>query len=239
MAIFITSQVETCYMDENGNRIAIKLKNKNNFLTNLKKFCLKLIKIVAVANNPDDTDKNDAKAKAVFDSFKLTGFDFKEQVVLDNRNAQNAETILKDADLVILSGGKCLCQLNFFKRIKLKNLIKKYNLLTIGNSSGSMNLCKTVANFPEEECDLSEPRWLKGLGLFNEIIMPHFDGKKYQFEIEIDLVNDYILPFSKGRRFIAIPNGSYIVVDGKKVEYFGKFYEISDGKIVEMKNCKK
>lgn len=126
-----------------------------------------------------------------------------------------------------------MCQLNFFNQINLKEILKNFDGLLIGISAGTMNLCKTVANFPEEECDLAEPRWLEGLGFYDKTVIPHFDGEnlKYQIECEIDLVKDWILPMSFKEPFIGIPNDSYILIDGNKIKFYGNMYLIDAGKV--------
>ncbi len=237
MAIFLTSQLNTHYKDENGNRISIPLEDENKFLTNLRKHLKKTNRIVYVANNPNNIEENDIRVVPFFDSFEKTGFHFKEKILLDRRNKSQAKEILSNADLIILSGGKCLCELNFFNEIGLKEILKNFDITTIGISAGSMNLCKIVNNFPEELVDMSEPRWLNGLEFYDGIIIPHFDGKnkKYQFETEIDLINDYVLPMSKEKEFLGIPNGSYILIDKNKVEYYGDMYKISNGKVKKHK----
>lgn len=238
MAIILASCLDNNTVDEFGNRIPHKIVNENNILTNIKKFVKNVNKVVYVANNPIEFENNDSRAKTNFESLDMSGLKFKEKILLDKRNFKDYKNILAGADLIILSGGKCLCQNKFFKKIKLKKFLKNYNGLTIGISAGTMNLCKMVANFPEELADIKEPRWFKGINIFNGIIIPHFDGenKKYEFECnEVDIVNDYILPMSNKKDLIGIPNKSYILIDNDKVEYFGLSYNISKG-IVQKRN---
>lgn len=235
MAIFLTSLLKTHIKDENGIKHPMPIENENDILTNIKKYLRGTNRMVYVANDPNNIDENEIRIIPVFQSFDLTGLKFKEKILLDCRNQKHAREILLGADLIILSGGKCPCQINFFKKIGLKRILKKYQGIVIGISAGSMNLCKTVANFPEELVDLKQPRWLKGLGKTDEIIIPHFDGetKTYQIDCdEIDLINDYVLPMSHKRDFIGIPNGSYILIDNdSKVHYYGNMYVISKGEV--------
>ena len=234
MTLFLTSTINTYYKDENGNKIAIPVEDENLILTNLKKFLKKKNRLVYVANDPNNIEKNESRIKVLCESFDKSGLKFKEKILLDSRNKHKAKEILSGADLVILSGGKCLRQLEFFNEINLKEIIKEHNLLTIGISAGSMNLCNIVANFPEETSDLGEPLWVNGLGFYDGIFIPHFDGetKTYQIEdVEIDVVNDYVLPLSKEKELIGVPNGSYILINDNKVSYYGKIYKILNGKI--------
>ena len=119
----------------------------------------------------------------------------------------------------------------------MKEIFNNYKGLVIGVSAGTMNLCKTVANFPEELVDLDEPRWLSGLGFYDGIVIPHFDGENIAYQIpcdEIDVVNDYILPLSKDKEFIGLPNGSYVLIDNNgSVNYYGDVYKISNGAVTK------
>ena len=236
MVFMLTSCIETHIKEENGNKIAIPIPDTNQVLTNIKKYLKDTKRIVYVANNPANFEENDLRTSCFFESFELSGLNFDEKIVLDNRNIKDAKNILNGADLIILSGGKILCQLKFFKKIKLKKILKNHDGLCIGISVGTMNLGKIVANFPEELADLNEKRFVKGLGFFDKIIIPHFDGenKVYQIECnEIDVVRDYILPLSKGKSFIGLPNGSYVLVDGQNTTYFGDCYEIADDNVTK------
>ncbi len=126
----------------------------------------------------------------------------------------------------------------------MKKLLENFKGLVIGISAGTMNLCKTIYNFPEEISDLDEPRWFDGLGFCDDIIIPHFDGenKIYQLDFEglLNVVDDYVLPASYEKDFIGITNNSYILVDndGNK-QYFGPTYKISKGNVTKMKNTKR
>lgn len=240
MTFILTSRLVTHRHNEDGSRTPTKIKNKNKILTNIKKNLKAKNRLVWVCNDPNNTIENDTRSALVFKSFDLTfkKEPFKEKIVLDSRNKSNAKEILENADIIILSGGKCLCQQNFFKEINLKNILKNFKGIVIGTSAGTMNLCETVANFPEELADLDEPRWFEGLGFCDEIIIPHFDGKTKTYQIpldEIDIVNDYILPMSKEKDFLGIPNGSYLLVDdGGNKKLYGKCYKISKGEVTRL-----
>jgi len=235
---FLTSYLKTHIKDEQNNRISIPLDNENNILTNIKKYLNGNKRIVYVANHPGFLEENDIKAKTTFESFDKTGIFFEEKFILDNRNKEKAQEIISKANLVILNGGKCLCQNNFFKEINLKDIFANFNGLVIGISAGTMNLCETIANFPEDLIDLEEPRWLKGLGFCKHIIIPHFDGetKTYQSSHnEINILDDYIYPLSNEKEFIALPNGSYILIDNNKnLSFWGNVYKISNSIVTKI-----
>lgn len=239
MVLFLTSLMRTHYYSEDGKRIPVALVDENGVLSNIRKYLKRTGRFVFVANDPDDIEDNNDHLGVGRKSFELVGLDFKKCIALDSRNKQNAREIISGADLIILGGGKCVCQAEFFKEIGLKSILKSYAGIVIGVSAGAMNLCGTVANFPEEQKDLDEPRWLVGMGFSDDIVIPHFDGENicYQFPCEdFDIAKDYILPMSFEHDFIGLPNGSYIIVDEKgRKEYFGDVYSISKGESIKIK----
>ncbi|MDE5562716.1 MAG: Type 1 glutamine amidotransferase-like domain-containing protein [Clostridiales bacterium] len=234
MVIFLTSLLRTHYYDDNGGRVPVALGDENNILTNIRKYLKRTDRLVVVANNPDNVEDNDEKLACVSESFRLTGLSFKQNIMLDSRNEKNANEIVSGADLIILCGGKCVGQCKFFERIGLKEILNNYDGIVIGISAGSMALCRAVPNFPEEIADLQDPRWVTGMGIVDELLIPHYDGQtdSYQFPCEdFDIAKDYILPMSMGKKMIGLPNDSYILIDtdGSK-RFYGDAYEISDGK---------
>ena len=234
MTIILSSILSTHYYDEDGNKLPKPLSDDNGILTELTSRLTKRDRVVYVVNDPTDTEHNDVSAPPVFEGLFLSGIDFKEKIILDDRNAHDAERVICGADLIILAGGKVLCQREFFKRIKLGEILKNYNGLVVGISAGSMNLCKDIFNFPEEMSDIGAPLFVDGLGFYDKIIIPHFDGETKSYQLpcdETDIVNDYIIPMSNGKTFIGIPNLSYILIDGGKAYLRGKAYSISDGTV--------
>lgn len=235
MAIILTSFLHTHYRDEVGIRHPTKIEDVNLILTNIKNNLKSTNKIVVVANDQYDFNDNELKGKVVFDGFKKSGLDFKQKIVLDERNKQKANDILVDADLIILSGGKCFRQINFLNEIGFADFLKNYDGLVIGVSAGSMNLCSEVANFPEEFEDLGDPRWLNGLCFCDDIMIPHFDGKtvSYQFDVPLNVARNYVLPASIGKTFVGLDNDAYILIDNQgNKKYYGNICHISDSKIV-------
>ena len=227
MTIFLTSLVKFYKKGIFGIKIPTKLENTNNFFDNLKASLKGSNRLVVVANDSEAHLENDKRAKIMKKSFAKSGIKFKETIVLDSRKQDKAKEIISGADLVILCGGKCLRELKFFEKINLAEIFSTFKGVIIGISAGSMNLGKIVANFPEDDMDKDEPRWLEGLGLYNGILIPHYDGIFYQFELEFDVVQEYILPMSEWHDFVAIPNSSYILINENGEKMFGDAFKIS------------
>lgn len=242
MATFIlASCLFTSVRDEQGNKFSIPMENINQIVTNIDKFTPKKRRFVFIANDPTAYQDNDMRGKVLFESFDKTGLGFKEYIVLDGRNENLSSSIIKDADLIFISGGKILCENEFLNKINFKKLLTGFNGLVIGTSAGAMNLCKTICNFPEEIADLQEPRLVNGLGVSERYLIPHFDGKncKYEFSCEeFDIVKDYILPYSFKFELTALTNGAYILLNDNKEKIFGEYSIIKDGKVKVIENSK-
>ncbi len=239
--IILAGDFGTSGVNEKRERFVIPLTNKNFYLSQIQKYITWYNRVVFIANDPANFEMNNERSYMHFQSLEMTGLRFKEKIILDNRNKKDYKTILENADLIFLSGGKLICQLEFFREISLKEFIKDYSGLIIGASAGAMTLCNYMTNFPEylHEIDnrKTEDYIIEGLWLNDDIIIPHFDGKSFwktYLNEWIDYMNDYILPLSVGRTLLGIPDGSYILLHDGKKEYFWDFFLIENKKITKV-----
>lgn len=241
--IILASSFCTTDINENRERFIVPLTDKNSYLSNIKKYITGYDRVVAVANDPANYDMNDERAHMHFQSLEMTGLHFREKIILDNRNKKEYLSLLNGADLILLCGGKLVCQLQFFREIHLAEFISAYQGLIISASAGAMTLCEYMTDFPEylhERDDREMDDYIiKGLGLYHEILIPHFDGAAFgesYLDEGIDHLNDYILPLSRGRELIGMPDGSYILLRNGYAAYFGAYFSIEDGHITKIPN---
>lgn len=229
----LTSEVEKSVKNEDGTRTAIKIVNSNGILDNIKKGLKHKNKVVFISTEPDNFTANDERAEFLNKSLKLSGLKFKEIVTLDNRTLKKSKELLYGSDLIWLGGGKILGQNRIMKKSGLKKfLLENFDGVIVGISAGSMNLCDTIFNFPEEVADLKNKRIVKGLGLFDEMFIPHCDGRSYLYEEEgFRTFKDYILPFSYKHDLLCLPNGSYVKLDRSGYKFYGEYYILRKGEI--------
>ncbi len=187
-----------------------------------------------VASSPDEPDTNDFYAAEQRAAFEASGITFSRFTILDRRNAQQAAALVPASDLIILTGGHVPTQNRFFHGISLKALLSGFDGALIGISAGTMNAAETVYAQPELEGEGIDPayeRFLPGLGLTKAMILPHFDG---DLDAQLDGLNiyaDITFPDSLGRRFYALPDGSWLrVADGVET-LCGAAFLIADGAI--------
>lgn len=217
MKIIFASSFNNIAKDENGKKYAGAIPDVNDFLTNLRKFTSKFDCVVMVANDPTDFEMTDFYASLLFQSLKLSGLDFKTKVVFDDRNKNRAEEIFANADLIFLSGGKVDVQNVFFKNIEMGKLLRTSTGLIVGGSAGAMNLGETVLCYPD---------FIKGIGLWNKIIVPHFDGENKSYKRDgVDEYNN-LMDLSVDRELIGIDEHSYLFLADKEVKPFGNVYRV-------------
>lgn len=236
MKIFLNSQ-GFISVRKHGVKIASVIDEKNEFYSNLKKSIKNYGLFVLICNDPEDVERNDESALFIAQAFERQLTKFKNVVVLDSRNASKAKEYLNKADFVFLCGGKIECQADFLKQIKFKENINN-DCVIVGVSAGAMNLCRIAYNYPEDITELNNPRWIDGLGYFNKIIIPHFKrfcGNMYHPKGVNPLIKFYI-PDSMCHEFLALKNGSYILLDENGATLYGKSYLIKDGKVTRI--CK-
>lgn len=231
MIIFLNSQ-GFISVRKRGEKIATIIDKKNEFLDNLKMSIKKYDLMVWVCNNADEFERNDKSAFFMAEAFKKQLSPFKEVVVLDNRNIDDAKDLLSRADYVYLSGGKLECQIDFLTKINFKKNINK-DCVVVGVSAGAMNMCEIGYNYPEDLTELENKKYIAGLGYYNKIIIPHFKkhkGNKYPPK-HYNLLKKWYLPDSYEKEFLALPNDSYVLLDEQGARLFGKAFKIKDGKV--------
>ncbi|MDD2445963.1 MAG: Type 1 glutamine amidotransferase-like domain-containing protein [Clostridia bacterium] len=238
MKVFLTSDLKAV-KKVNGTHVPIVFDNSNGLYDQLaetyKKFSCE--NFVFIASNPEVYNKTDIYGNNVFTSFKLSGLKFKNLIVLDNRTKNDAKNIIENACFIFLAGGHVPTQNKFLKEINLKDLLKSYKgPVIMGQSAGAMNLSQYVYNYPEDEEELNDPKWIDGLGLTSLTIIPHFNKtaeNTYSNE-KINLIENYFLPDSKTRRLIAIKDCTHIVDDGQQQVIYGEAYLFENGKVIKI-----
>lgn len=238
MILFLTSCLNLYDKNEKGIRIAHNLGNQNQIQDNFKKYIKKYDNFVFVASQTQSAEITDVYAKATFESFNIS-LPFKNYIVLDQRNSKNANEIIKNADFIYLCGGHVPTQNLFFNKINLKDIIKKSNAVICGASAGSMNCADVVYSQPEltgEALNKNYKRYLKGLGLTQISILPHWNEKEINqsFLDGFNLTNDIFKPDSLKKPFLAFNDGTYILQTEDKIKIYGKSYIFIDGKFKQI-----
>ena len=204
----------------------------NGFLARLMAELPPRARVLMISAAPDDEAFTDSVLEGMSTCIRNSGIGTSEIVMLDRRNAHNAPELVLGSDWIILCGGHVPTQNRFIHEIGLRELLKGFDGVVMGCSAGSMNCADLVYSHPElpgEATDPSYRRWLRGLGLTDINLVPHYyqvrdaviDGKR--------LFEDVAFPDSIGHRFYTFPDGGYIMVKGGRSTLFGEAWEISGG----------
>ena len=187
-------------------------------------------RVLLISAAPDDLAFTKSVHKGMGLCIHRSGIRTAGITMLDRRNAMDAALLVKDADWVILCGGHTPTQNRFIHEIGLKELLEGYDGVVMGCSAGSMNCADTVYAHPELEGEAIDPsykKWLRGVGLTDIRIVPHY-GQVRQMQIDGKrLFEDIVVPDSAMSRFYTFPDGGYIMCKDGRSTLYGTAWEIT------------
>ena len=224
MTYFLTSS--TCKDGESF------LDEANGFARELRTAFPNPCAALCICSDPEDHEKADRYAGFTRENFEAGGIRFSSFRLLDGRNADQAGALVHSAELIVLMGGHVPTQNRFFARIGLRELLKGYEGVIVGISAGTMNSAETVYAQPElegEAVSREYVRFLPGLGLTEVMVLPHYQKIKDDVLDGLRLFEDITYPDSMGRRFFALPDGSYLFGRDGHEELRGDAWLIQDG----------
>lgn len=222
---------------KSGNgRLPAPILTYNHLSDNLKSIWPTEAKILLICSSPNDYEKTDGIYNCFKESFPLSGFKYSTFDKCDDRNANIIER-LSEMNVIILIGGHVPTQNAFFKQIHLKERLQAYQGIIIAWSAGSMNCAETVYASPEFEGEALDPtyqRWISGLGITKVNIFPHYDRLKDEMLDGLRIMEDITYPDSMVHEFIAINDGSYLMIRDGIETLYGESYRIKGGNIQQL-----
>lgn len=207
---------------------------ENDLVRNLTADWKNEARCLIISANPDAYMENN-EARFFFEkAVKESGLPVSVFDLCDSRNAKEMVDNLHSYDLIILGGGHVPTQNTFFHKIGLIPAMKEFDGIVMGISAGTMNCAETVYAQPEipgESVSKAYKRFLEGLGLTRYNVLPHYQAVKDDMLDGKRLMEDITYPDSMGRKFYALPDGSYILQRGGDVTVHGEAYLVAEGKI--------
>ena len=185
-----------------------------------------------VCSDPDTPEFTDEYAGLVLESLEDAGVELASYEVLDGRNAEQAGELVAQAELVMLAGGHVPTQNAFFTQIGLRELMADFDGVVLGTSAGTMNAADEVYAQPELPGESRDPfyqRFLPGLAITTTKVLPHYFRERDTVLDGRRLYEDITYPDSMGRRFVALPDGSYLHGCDGQEEICGEAYVIANG----------
>ena len=169
--------------------------------------------------------------------FALSDLAFDEYIYVNDENKEHIEEYIQKADCINLFGGHLPTGNAFINELNLRELIKDYNGVLIGGSGGAMNMADVVYCKPEAEGEYTNKnfnRYLKGLGLTNINIIPHYYLIKDRTLDGGRIIEDIIAPDTYQTSLIVLPDGSYIVQVDDCATIFGEAYLFQNGVLTQI-----
>lgn len=232
MIKFLTSNLGH-YHKVNGEKVPNQIDDMNGLVGQIKKYIKGNKCILFICADSKDYQKVDNYSSLLFESLKLSGIEFSVYHTLDERNKERAEELISMADFIFLSGGDTYLQNKFFTEIKLKDILKSYDGILMGQSAGSINMASSVFNSPED-MEESEPIYFDGLGVTDINVEPHFVLSEEDFDEKEIYQRRFIIEESNNRDIYALKDGSHILIDGERIVICGESYLIKDEIITKL-----
>ena len=214
------------------------LNPANGMVEELKSYWRANSRCLLISAFPDEFDLNDGMRKDFERIFRETGLSVKCMDLCmdlcDRRGGREIIAQLPLYDMVVLGGGHVPTEKAFFDEIGLREALQSWDGIVMGISAGSMNCADVVYAQPEmpgEAADPSYQKFIRGLGLTDVNVLPHYQAVKDDYVDGMRLMEDITYPDSMGRVFYAIVDGSYVLQTGDRKEIRGEAYRITDGKI--------
>ena len=231
MILFLTSSPCVC------NAPRAILNPENDFVENLRQSLPEHPRCLFICSDPDSYGFTDGFGRDMDMAFREAGMEFSEFAVLDGRNAEDAQMLIWQSDLIILAGGHVPTQNAFFQEINLRSLVEHYQGVIMGISAGTMNCADRVYVQPEEPGESAPEfqRFAEGLGLTDVNVLPHYQMVKDNMLDGMRLFEDVTYADSMGECFFVLVDGSYILVeeDGSTT-LFGEAYCLKDAEMEQI-----
>lgn len=229
MIVFLTSSPSGSLDD---SHIVYGLDKMNHFVDNLRKYWRDGAKCLMISASPDEYEGNDQMTAFFADAFKDAGLFWSEFLLWDGRDEVMPKEELHTYDLIILGGGHVPTQNQFFYEIGLREKLQGFQGMIIGISAGTMNSADVVYAQPElpgESVDPHYVKYLEGLNLTKNQILPHYQMVKDYMLDGKRLYEDITFADSYGNNFLVLPDGSYLMsIDGEE-SVWGEAWRLSDG----------
>jgi len=165
------------------------------------------------------------------DSSEMTKQMLKQRMTED----EMIETIL-ESDIVYILGGDPIDQINYLKNNKLDGILRSYEGIVIGSSSGLMVMSKKIIIPPHNTGykTYHESQIVDGLALTNLSIFPHFTYALNQKTLDDNIEVADLVEISYSHELLALQDESILRCSGDKVNIFGEQpYLLSNGNIKE------
>ena len=210
------------------------LYGDNGFVELLRRYWPGSGRCLMIAAFPDAHERNDEMTGFYRRAVENAGLPVGCFDLWDDRVGVLTGEELGRYDVIFLAGGHVPTEAAWFEAVGLREKLEGFGGVVVGTSAGSMNAAAEVYAWPEEPGESllpAEALFFPGLGLARTIVLPHYQKLRDSWLDGRRLMEDITCGHSHGRAFLAIPDGSYVVVEGGVETVHGEAWLVADGRI--------
>ncbi len=194
-----------------------------DFFVQLCQYLPKAGRFVMVASDFSAHEKSARYLAKYLQDFGKGGIYFSQSALVDfSVSPKEAVSLLKEADIVWLSGGPTLTQIRHIKEYGLIDALQKRDGVTVGTSAGSINMAKQVLLARDPDDGIDQMCQYEGIGLVDFSIEPHFADAERTRMPDIQEAMRYAT-----RDFYGLYDGSFIVESQGKRTFFGPYRQLN------------
>ena len=211
------------------------LDERNEFVEQLRQVWKGDSRCLMIAAFPGEYARNDEMTGFYREAVENAGLAVECFDLWDGRCEPLTKEELHRYDAIFLAGGHVPTEHTWFESIGLRERLEGYAGVVVGTSAGSMNAAREVYAWPEEPGESIDPGhvlFFSGLGLARTMVLPHYQKLKDSWLDGRRLFEDITCSHSHGRRFLAIPDGSFVLVKDGTETLFGEACLVAEGEII-------
>ena len=213
------------------------LDPKNGFPDLVRERWKEDARVLIISAFPADIPANMEMRSFMEQALEISDLSLSAVDIWDDRTEEYSREALCSYDVIFLGGGHVPTENAYFDRIGLRDMIRDFEGMIIGISAGTMNAAETVYAQPEEEGEALDPdyeRFIPGLGLTDLNILPHLQMISGMELDGMKIIEEISLGDSFGHEFLAIPDGSFVLIEEGMAALYGEGWQIRDGQMTQI-----
>lgn len=193
------------------------------FINCIKEYYHNMGSFVVISSDFTAHSRTDKHLGEFLEMFRENDIIFNEVNVIDDRvSKEKALEFINNAEVIWLSGGNTLKQIEYVKAYDLTPALQKREGITIGMSAGSINMAKKVVLARDINDNIPELSIYDGIGLVDINIEPHLDSASEEHIEEIYEASHYATIYG-------LYDNSFIKIVNDDMEIFGVYFKYENG----------